>query len=552
MLAFSTSVQAFCVTVALLLGANSFAAPPTAKDAQETSGAGGYKIAGIVVSKADGHRLVRARISLTDTKDPHKFQSLITAEDGKFQFSGLRAGRYVLEGAKRGFVSSSYDQHDQFSTAIPTGAGLDTENLVLRLTPDAVITGKVLDEVGEPIQRATVTLYYDDHGAGIGEIHQFRSTQTDDQGVYEITPVTPGTYFLSASATPWYAVHPNAEEERQAGVRGAFDRSLDVAYPVTYYADVSQSDSATPIPVRGGERLEVDVHLVPVPAIHILLHVPDGGRNAPTPPQLEQPTFDGSTTGQPSAGKLISPGIVELTGVPAGHYNLLLYGQGPGLRMNGIDLTEDGAEIDTSTAETLSSVKVSAQALGEPAVPSGLSIGLRSTRRGFETWQSIDLKGEAEFQQIAAGRYEVLLRGTGNSYSIAHIAAKGAEVSGHTLTVVADSSPLVSLTVLVGSVEIQGTVKRTGKPFAGAMVVLVPKNLETNLDLFRRAQSGLDGTFSLQGVVPGSYTVLAFENGWDLDWSQPKVIAAYSKHGQTIEVNQNSRPVNLAEAIEVQ
>jgi len=278
MLAFSTPARAFCVTLALLLGANSLAAPPTANDAQEASGAGGYKIAGIVVSKADGHRLGRARISLKDAKDPHKFQSLVTAEDGKFEFSGLPVGKYVLEAAKRGFVSSSYNQHDQSSTAIATGAGLNTENLVLRLTPEAVITGKVLDEVGEPIQSATVTLYTDDDSAETGKIHQFRSARTDDQGVYEITPVMPGKYFLSVSATPWYAVHPSSEAERQARA-GGFDRNLDAAYPVTYYGDVLESDKATPIPVRGGERVEVDVHLVPVPAIRTPSPGPDSGRN---------------------------------------------------------------------------------------------------------------------------------------------------------------------------------------------------------------------------------------------------------------------------------
>jgi hypothetical protein len=96
-------------------------------------------------------------------------------------------------------------------------------------------------------------------------------------------------------------------------------------------------------------------------------------------------------------------------------------------------------------------------------------------------------------------------------------------------------------------------VKREGKGFAGAMVVLVPEYPETNRDLFRRDQSDLDGSFSLRGVIPGSYTVLAIENGWDLDWSQPGVIAAYLKHGRKIEVvNQGSRPMTVAEPIEVQ
>jgi hypothetical protein len=57
----------------------------------------------------------------------------------------------------------------------------------------------------------------------------------------------------------------------------------------------------------------------------------------------------------------------------------------------------------------------------------------------------------------------------------------------------------------------------------------------------------------LQNVVPGSYTVLAIENGWDLDWSQPGVIAAYLKRGRAIEIgNQTGRIMNLSNAVEVQ
>jgi hypothetical protein len=111
----------------------------------------------------------------------------------------------------------------------------------------------------------------------------------------------------------------------------------------------------------------------------------------------------------------------------------------------------------------------------------------------------------------------------------------------------------VSLTLVAGSAEVQGRAQKAGKATAGAMVVLVPKNPETNRDLFRRDQSDLDGTFALHGVVPGTYTVLAIDDGWDLEWSKPNVIAAYMKRGRTIDVgNQNGRIMNVTEPIEIQ
>ena len=85
------------------------------------------------------------------------------------------------------------------------------------------------------------------------------------------------------------------------------------------------------------------------------------------------------------------------------------------------------------------------------------------------------------------------------------------------------------------------------------MVVLVPKHPEANIELFRRDQSDLDGSFVLQGVIPGTYIVIAIADGWDLDWSRSGVLAKYAGKGQTVVVpGSESHPVQLPEAVEVQ
>jgi hypothetical protein len=461
-----------------------------------------------------------------------------------------------LTGTKRGFIAAGYDQHDQYSTAIVTGAGVDTESLVLRLAPDAVIAGKILDEANDPVRHATVTLYYDDHSSGVDQIRQSRSAQTDDLGEYEFTPLRPGTYYLSAGGTPWYAVHPHSEplapESGRQGETVSVDRSLDVAYPVTYYPDVTEADGAMPIPIRGGERVEAEIHLTPVPSLRLIFRMPDNGKQMF--PQLELPAFDGFTSVQVTGmTRSSSPGVVELEGIPAGRYNVRMYGSGQVVQMNVVDVTRDGEEIDATKGEASSSVKFSAQMQGETKLPEHLGVGLRSGTRMNSFSRGFDAKGEAQAQDVVAGKYEVVVWGPGKRYSVGRMSAEGAQVSGHTLSVAAGSSASVSLTVVTGDTEVQGTVRRAGKGFAGAMVVLVPKNPEADRDLFRRDQSDLDGTFLLRGVIPGSYTLLAIENGWDLEWSQPGVIAAYSKHGRKIELRSQGRgSINVAEAVEVQ
>jgi hypothetical protein len=254
------------LTMLLLLGAGA---------AQNSAGgmpAGNYVIAGTVVNAVGGHPLARALVTITDTRNRGITETFVVSEDGRFEFH-VRAGKFSLEAARRGFIAAAYDQHEQFSTAIVTGGGVDTEHLVLRIAPDAVLAGKVTDEAGEPVRQTQVVLYRETHGFGVSRIRPFRRETTNDQGAFEFTPLDGGTYFVSVSGKPWYAVHPLSP---QPGANPAVvDSSLDVAYPSTYYGDVTNADDAIPIPLRGGDHVEVEVHLTPVQALHLVFRPPE-------------------------------------------------------------------------------------------------------------------------------------------------------------------------------------------------------------------------------------------------------------------------------------
>jgi len=91
-----------------------------------------------------------------------------------------------------------------------------------------------------------------------------------------------------------------------------------VAYPTTYYNGATESDSATPIEVQGGDRLEVDVHLNPVPALHLIFRIPsDGTGQSPgfTMPILEKRVFDSVAFVQTEGLTQVAPGVFELKGI---------------------------------------------------------------------------------------------------------------------------------------------------------------------------------------------------------------------------------------------
>src|SRR5262249_8649974 len=145
-------------------------------------------------------------------------------------------------------------------------------------------------------------------------------------------------------------------------------------------------------------------------------------------------------------------------------------------------------------------------------------------------------QGEVDLGELAPGTYDVLAASRADSYSVVRIGMNGQETSGHTLHVPAGTALSVTLSMVAGMAGVGGYARGGGKPVPGAMVVLIPKHPGNNVDLFRRDQSDLDGSFTLSGVVPGAYTVTAIEDGWKLDWSRPEVISKYAVHGMAVVV----------------
>jgi len=158
---------------------------------------------------------------------------------------------------------------------------------------------------------------------------------------------------------------------------------------------------------------------------------------------------------------------------------------------------------------------------------------------------------------VAPGNYEVLAGSASRAYSVMSMVVNSSRVSGHSLTVPAGATLALSLTVAGGFGDVTGVAQQAGQPAAGAMMVLVPKDPESNSQLFRRDQSDLDGTFVFQSVLPGTYTVIAItviaiKDGWSLDWSKPAVLARYAAHGQKVVVGGSQSAIQLPKPVEIQ
>ena len=530
-------------------------AKPTLQENSKTDLA--CKIAGTVVSSTTGAPLSQARISIAETRDREKVASMITAADGHFEFSQLKPGKYSLQGAKHGFLSAAYDQHEQFSTAIVTGPEFSTDHLVLRLTPMALIIGHVLDEFGDPVRNAYVLLYFEAQGAG-SRIIRFSSSFSDDRGFYDFSLLRPGKYYVSVTAKPWYAMYPATASNAAANPTKHLSPSLDVAYPTTFYNGATESDRATPIEVKGGDRLQIDMHLNPVPALHLIFRVPQEGTDQPnnfSMPKLRKHVFDSVEFAQTEGMHQLAPGVYELTGLPPGRYTAIMKNSNSGQleQSTDLDLVHDGQELNASHSEPLGTLKLTLKMPGEEPLPKQYRVGLMDSRRRVAASKEGVSSGQISFEDLPPGKYAILVFSGPKPYSVVRTSSQAGESPGHDVNVTPGAALELTASLAEGKVSIEGAVQKKDKPMAGVMVALVPKDPETHVEQFRRDQSDFDGTFVLRGVIPGSYTLVAVEDAWGFDWQQPGILARYVQHGQNLIIGERMQgTVHLPDPIEVQ
>jgi len=178
--------------------------------------------AGVVrgrVMSTEGRPIPRALVRIAVVAPPERSPAprplirrglMHTDEDGAFEFADLLAGTYQVTAAKSGFspvgaygplsggssISLIYSIAETFDLA----DGAKREHVDLTLAPWRALSGRVVDERGDPVEGAAVMLYQSRYVNGARRlVEAFSSRFTNDLGQYRIYGVAPGRYIVSAS-----------------------------------------------------------------------------------------------------------------------------------------------------------------------------------------------------------------------------------------------------------------------------------------------------------------------------------------------------------------
>ncbi len=197
--------------------------------------------------------LRRARVALT-APELQIQKTYTTDAEGRFEFKRLPASRYNLAATKPGFIMMSYGQRRPFERGRPVelGDGQVLEQVNFTLPRASAISGRVVDDLGEPIGEVQVAAFRLHYWEGRRRpVPVGRVSTTNDTGYYRLYGLPPGDYYVGTTISPGMT----------AGFGGEAEDGF--VYAPTYYPATPSLNEATRVALKlAQERPNVDITLV--------------------------------------------------------------------------------------------------------------------------------------------------------------------------------------------------------------------------------------------------------------------------------------------------
>jgi uncharacterized GH25 family protein len=456
--------------------------------------------------------------------------SATTDSQGHFRIEALKAGVYTATYAARGFgqvpsfLVAEYLELEcsrcflleRFGPSFQVTAGGDPVRLEVKMPPMGKISGRVLDDTGEPVANASVQLHWGE--SWLCKIPScigiFRETNTNEKGEYSVTDLdVQGAWLLSAIAPSSWKPPESRDDQRldwaQTFYPGVTDPQLAVRVMVRIGGDISNLDiKLAALPVHRIRGVVRDVSGNPVPKVAVTLRKGFGS-----------PALTRNTRGD---------GTFEFEAVAEGEWRIstnvdregskLWAAQWVQLKTHDLDNLElRPAAPFAIQGKIVMEVPEGALAPPPPSVMLAFNAGAAGVAdkpAGPFVTGIPDAKGDFEIRNVYSGPYQILAGLFPPQYYLDSIRIGGHDALNADVEILPGAQPL-TVTYKFGGGTVRGTVEKC----AGGAVRLLPHDKA----MWRRgfvwfAPCDSNDRYAITAVRPGEYYALAIAGDSPTPW----------------------------------
>lgn len=468
--------------------------------------------------------------------------------EGKFSFTKLEPGKYMLSAEKAGYVRQQYGSRPgQFgpATSLVLEPGQQIAKIEFRLMPQAVIMGKVIDEDGEPVPHTMISVLRRMPLAR--RPMNMMGASSNDVGEFRIASLAPGRYIVRA--------------EQRSNMFGAVaSRPADTSkgegntgYVPTYFPGVTDEASATEITVTAGQQLSgMDIQLRKGKVFQVSGKVqgaPAGNRTQVTLQPQRTGTggmmfgFGGGGTVKPDGSFAVPsmmPGAWEAVAMTVDSGRPQMIGRTP--------VTVTNANVENVVIQAGSPMEITGRIIQEGDAKSSLTgqVMLQTMQPSpmFVQPARIQEDGTFKISGVSRDHFRVDVAGLSGDLYVRAVRAGNMDVTTSGLDLsAAETAPPIEIRISPKGATISGAVLDGDKPSPGAFVIAVPQpfNPERRTAMQKTSTTDQNGRFTLQGLAPGEYRIYAWDSFLPLGDLDPEQLKAFDKLAATVKLSEAAR-----------
>ncbi len=459
-------------------------------------------------------------------------------------FPGLAAGRYTLTAQRNGYLSQGYGARSGSTSSSPLvlAAGQQLKDVLLKLVPAAVISGRVFDENGEPPEDMGVAAFQSRYQRGVRQWVRAGVAQANTLGEFRITNLAGGSYLVAT-----YNLRTLGNDALSAQAPGD---EPELEYVLTFFPSATDAASAMPVQVAtGAEAGGTEIRLQKADTVRIRGKVIGAGEGTSVLVQLvPRGVTDGTMASWQGKRVIVHPpgGTFELKGIMPGTYLLSTqFRVGQTVFLDSLSLPVSGQHIDglvirpVAAPDLVGAVVVADQT---SVKPNSVQVALEAKEYfglGSPSASAVD-DGKFTLKSVRPVQYHVQVRNLPEGAYVKSVRFGAQEVTEDGIDLTNGISGNLQVTLSLTGAQVDGVVQGADdKPVSGATVVLVPDS--RRYSLFAETLSGKNGSYSLKGIAPGEYKILAWEDIQSGIYQDPEFLKRYESKAERVSLQEGDR-----------